>query len=116
MPHHRVISSYQRSYETPIVGAAGDRVKVGRQDEEAPSWHWCEHTSSGLVGWVPETVLNFEAGQSAAVLRCCYSAMELTVVEGQIVTVLEAMDGWSWCDAGNDGAGWVPSDKLILSS
>ena len=96
------------------MAVAGDRVNIDRRDD-APGWHWCKHASSGLAGWTPEAFLDFEAGRSTAVLWRAYSAMELTVVEGQAVTVLDTVAGWSWCDAGNGAAGWVPSDRLTLA-
>jgi hypothetical protein len=43
------------------MGKAGDAVIVGRRDEEAPGWIWCEHATSGLAGCVPEVFLDVTA-------------------------------------------------------
>jgi hypothetical protein len=110
----RVIASHDRSYAAPISGAAGDAVKIGRQDDEAPGWVWCEHAGSGLEGWVPESFIERGEGQTG-VLRRDYSAMELSVFAGQTVKTFETVAGWTWCAATSGDAGWVPTHKLEMS-
>jgi hypothetical protein len=110
----RVIASHNRSYEAPIIGTAGDVVKIGRQDDDAPDWIWCEHSVSGLAGWVPEAFLDRGNEHSAAVLRRDYSAMELNVFVGQILEMFETVAGWTWCASTPADAGWVPTHKLVI--
>jgi hypothetical protein len=64
---------------------------------------------------VPEAFLERRHEQTA-VLRRNYSAMELTVIVGQIVTMIETVAGWTWCvSTGGDG-GWVPTHKLEITN
>jgi len=111
MANCRVIANHHRSYEAPIIGAAGDAVKLGRHDDDAPGWVWCEHSVSGLAGWVPEAFLE-HGNEQAAILRRDYSAMELSVVVGQSLEIFETVAGWTWCASTEGDAGWVPTHKL----
>ena len=111
MANCRVIANHNRSYETPIVGTAGDAVKVGRRDDDAPGWIWCEHLVSGLAGWVPEAFLE-RGNEQVAVLRRDYSAMELSVSVGQTLIIFETVAGWTWCVSTEGDAGWVPTHNL----
>ncbi len=106
-----VVANHNRSYEAPIIGAAGDVLKIGPRDEDAPSWIWCEHSVSGLTGWVPDAFLEHQDEQ-AAVLRRDYSAMELSVFIGQTLQTFETVAGWTWCESSQGEAGWVPTHIL----
>jgi hypothetical protein len=109
----RVRAAYQRAYQAPIAGIAGDGVKIRRRDDEEPGWIWCEHSANGLAGWVPEAFLERRTAETA-VLRRGYSAMELSVQPGQIVTIIETMAGWIWCVSDSGEAGWVPAENIEL--
>ena len=52
----RVKLEYRVEYRNPIELAAGDRVIVGREDDEFPGWKWCK-ASNGREGWVPLELL-----------------------------------------------------------
>jgi uncharacterized protein YraI len=109
-----VIANHTRSYESPIIGTAGDAVKVGRRDDDSPGWIWCEHSVSGLAGWVPEAWL--ECGnEQVPILRRDYSAMELSVSVGQTLKICESVAGWTWCISTEGVSGWVPTQKLQIS-
>ncbi|WP_048880628.1 SH3 domain-containing protein [Acidocella aminolytica] len=110
-----MVADHDRSYEAPIFGTVGDVVKIVRREDDEPGWMWCEHSASGLAGWVPEAFLEREDEHSAATLRRNYSAMELTVVVGQSLMMFETVAGWTWCASAEGDAGWVPNHKLATS-
>ena len=114
MANCRVIANYNRLYEAPIIGAAGDAVKVVRREDDEPGWIWCEHVISGLGGWVPEAFVE-RINEQAAVLRRDYSAIELSVSVGQTLKIIESVAGWTWCVSTEGDAGWVPTHNLATT-
>jgi hypothetical protein len=111
MANCRVIANYSRIYEAPIIGTAGDTVKIVPRDDDEPGWIWCEHLVSGLAGWVPQAFLE-RSSEQAAVLCRDYSAMELSVSVGQTLIIFETVAGWTWCVSTVGDAGWVPAHNL----
>jgi hypothetical protein len=51
----RITTEYRVEYESPIEVAAGERVRLGREDSEFLGWKWCE-ALDGHAGWVPGRV------------------------------------------------------------
>lgn len=96
-----------------LVASAGDRVGIGRRDEEWPGWIWCTHERTGRSGWIAESLLEPTCDRRVAILARDYNARELTVAAGQIVAGDETIAGWTWCRADRGDEGWVPTDKLI---
>ncbi|NKB52093.1 MAG: hypothetical protein GKR97_07715 [Rhizobiaceae bacterium] len=41
-----------------------------------------------------------------------YSASELSCVAGEILAKIQSSHGWTWCQNGQGGAGWVPDMNL----
>jgi hypothetical protein len=107
----RVTARYERVYPDPIVMQVGDEVRVEREDEEAPGWWWCVHPD-GRSGWVPEAY--FVRGGSVGVAQRDYSAVELTVEEGEEVALGELVNGWYWVTNAAGERGWVPAANLEL--
>ncbi len=108
----RVLADHQRSYEHPIIGRAGDGVKLCRPDADAPGWTWCTHDRTGRAGWTPDAYLARTADPSVAFLTCNYDATELTVQIGDRVRPSYSIAGWTWCLDSDGGEGWVPEGKL----
>ncbi|MEO0562312.1 MAG: SH3 domain-containing protein [Chloroflexota bacterium] len=102
-----VIAAHTRSYEDPIRVTAGETVTITRRDlwDDQHLWLWCI-APSGKAGWVPAAYLDSE-GPTATISRD-YSALELTVTEGETVTRYETQSGWAWCENARGEAGWVP--------
>ena len=102
----RIIADYKAQYENPIQVASGERVTVGREDEEFPGWVWCT-ASDGRSGWVPmELIANHEG---AAMVVDDYSAKELSVKVGDIVKVKDARRDWLLVEKANNETGWIPA-------
>lgn len=81
---------------------------LGGRDDEYPGWIWAT-APDGRSGWVPEHFLTIE-GDRGRSLRD-YSAVELDVAEGSLVTVLEELLGWALVENGGR-RGWVPLTHL----
>lgn len=114
----RVVAAWISSTNNPIVLAPEDIVvpDTSRKDENPDwqGWVWCKAGES--EGWVPEQILEFEAkssGERARVTRH-YSARELSVDEGEVVTIIEMLNGWAWVEnVSNQEQGWVPLQNLL---
>jgi uncharacterized protein YgiM (DUF1202 family) len=107
------VKAYQAQYPDPIVLDAGDTVALGKTDPEFPGWIWATSVGNGKSGWVPESFLA-RAGDEARSLRE-YSARELDVREGDLVSVLEELSGWARVESESGLTGWVPLSHLARS-
>jgi SH3-like domain-containing protein len=100
---------YSPEYPDPIKVLAGQKVRVGREDEEYPGWKWCKGPD-GREGWVPAELLS-DAKAEATVLED-YSAQELSVREGEEVEVEDARHGWLRVRNANGERGWIPASHI----
>lgn len=105
----RVVREHHSPLLPPLNGQKGEQLGWERRESEWQGWLWCTH-SSGRSGWVPENWL--ELADETAVLQCDYSATELTVVPGQVLSASVFESGWAWATAESGERGWVPLDNL----
>ena len=105
--------SHVSTYPNPIHFEAGDRVAVGREDDEFPGWVRVR-TRDGNEGWAPEQFLDaVDAGYGIA--NTTYTARELTTMVGERLRCLKTVNDWHWV-ANNAGAtGWVPARTTEIS-
>jgi hypothetical protein len=108
MPTYRAVKAWEVHYPDPITGQAGDRLALGRRDDEYPGWIWATD-AAGRAGWVPESWLRV-AGENGILLRD-YTAAELPLSPGDVVNGDLELYGWLWATAG-DRTGWAPLDCL----
>lgn len=109
MPSYRAIKSWQIHYPDPIRGATGDRLTLGRRDDEYPGWVWAT-TADGRAGWVPEAWLRVEGG--SGILLRDYNAVELPLEPGDLLSGELIESGWLWATAADGRTGWTPLDCL----
>lgn len=109
VPVYRAVKSWHVHYPDPIRGAAGDRLILGRRDDEYPGWVWATATD-GRAGWVPEGRLRVE-GEVGILLRD-YNAVEMSLEPGDVVSGKLVEGGWLWATAANGQQGWAPLDCL----
>ena len=105
----RVLKAWTASYPAPIAVAAGAPLTLtGREDiwDGGHRWLWAI-APGGAEGWIPDSLV---APDGRA--RQSYSAMELSVSEGQLVEALTATHGWTLCRDRDGGTGWVPDSHL----
>jgi len=106
---HRVIKSYNSPYTEPLVLKKGERLGWEPRECEWPGWMWCT-MDSGESRWVPQNWVEKEGEH--CVLRRDYTATELSVEEGETVTVLLMESGWGWATNESGDSGWVPLECL----
>jgi hypothetical protein len=109
----RVLKAYRTQYPDPIQLARGDKVSLGKRDSDYPGWVWATSSVSGKSGWVPEQLLKTRGDEGEALRD--YSAKELSVEEGDIVTVLEELLGWARIESSSGEVGWIPARHLARS-
>lgn len=102
-----VTADYSRAYPDPIAVSCGEALAIGEEDSEYPGWIWCTNCA-GKSGWVPLACVD----RSAARAIYDYSAAELTVREGDTVTLHKSENGWAWCANQAGESGWVPLAHL----
>lgn len=107
----KVIKAYQRMYDDPIKLVSGDKVRITKRDlwNDQHVWIWCIHVG-GKEGWVPDSFIDVE-GENATALQD-YDAIELTVAEGEHVTIVEETHGWYWVKNSQEQCGWVPIENV----
>lgn len=101
----RIKQDYRPQYPDPLRGTAGDRVSVGREDADFPGWKWCT-AKDGRQGWVPVDLLSND--RTEAKLLEDYSARELAVRAGEVVTVEDDRHAWLLVRNGKGERGWIP--------
>jgi hypothetical protein len=120
MALYKVIKRWAISYPAPINLRAGDRIKIDlAKKEENPEWQgwvWC--LSKDGAGWVPLQLLktdkNLRDNTTAIVLQD-YSARELALTPGEILTSEKVLNGWLWASKDtSDSTGWVPLECVEL--
>ncbi|MFZ0885720.1 MAG: SH3 domain-containing protein [Candidatus Acidiferrales bacterium] len=105
----RIQLEHKIEYADPIGVTAGERVRVGREDDQFPGWKWCK-ASDGREGWVPVELLSNQQGE-ANVLQD-YSARELAVRPGEEVVVEEARHDWLLVRNARGERGWIPASHV----
>ncbi len=75
------------------------------------NWYFCTTADQTNGGWVPGQLID-AMGAEGIVLED-YTAKELDVNEGESLTGLKELNGWTWCVRTLDSAeGWVPNENL----
>ena len=105
-----VARDYQPQYPNPIHVRAGERIHLGRRDEEFPDWRWCR-SAAGLEGWVPIAIIMSLSAEEGEVIED-YNALELAVRAGEQVVVERRLGGWAFVRNASRMHGWVPEDHL----
>jgi uncharacterized protein YgiM (DUF1202 family) len=113
-PKSRITKSYTAAYKDPMIIGMGDELRIGEYSTEYEGWIWCTD-KSGKSAWVPESYLELE-DDGTAISLFYYSSAELTVIEGEDVTILQEESGWLWCINDVNLTGWIPKSCVHLNS
>ena len=89
---------------------AGDSLAVGHRNTLHPEFVWCA-TDDGRAGWAPEALLD-TTEPGCAVIQRDYDASHLTAAKGEVLTALERVGDWLFCENASGHAGWVHTDAL----
>jgi hypothetical protein len=109
-PSFRVIKPHRAAFQKPLTARKGERLTFERRRSEWEGWLWCT-ARSGESGWVPESWVELEA-ESCILLRD-YTAFELSVQCGELLTADLLESGWLWANKENGESGWVPLENLL---
>jgi hypothetical protein len=107
---HRVIAGHRSQYPDPIRFGPGDRLRIGRRDNEYPGWIRVT-TPSGNEGWAPESIIRLETDAEGIALSE-YDATELDTEVGQRVVRVRELCGWAWVENEHGESGWVPRESI----
>jgi hypothetical protein len=88
----------------------GDVVGVGHRNQQYPEFLWCG-SEDGHQGWVAESYLEMTSEKEAIALRE-YDAAQLTVVEDELLDVLDQQGAFVLCRNAAGAQGWVPASIL----
>lgn len=111
---YTVTKPHRSEYPNPIKLNKGDALTVGEQYEGPEGWeNWffC-NTPDQTGGWVPKQVIEQKADGTGRALED-YSAQELDVDVGEVLSGSRTLNGWVWCQRhANPEMGWVPLENL----
>ncbi len=112
----RVIIEYQTFYTDPISVNAGETITVSEKVDYwngNPAWVWVWCTDRrGKSGWVPRNCIDFAADGTTGVALYNYTARELSVTIGEVLTIEGEESGWLWTTNQQGRSGWVPRDHV----
>lgn len=109
-----VTSPHESEFPSPITFRKGDPLVVGEEYEGSEGWdNWFYCSTPGQEpGWVPGQVIE-RLGDSSGRALDDYTARELNVLEGELLTGTRILNGWVWCEkSGSTESGWVPLENL----
>jgi uncharacterized protein YgiM (DUF1202 family) len=98
-------------YSDPIDVRAGESVIVGDADPEWPGWVWCVDPR-GKGGWTPEEIVERSPETRTGIVSQDFTARELKIRAGEIVSLLRLQSGWYWARGGNGEEGWIPATHV----
>jgi hypothetical protein len=111
-PHARVVKAYTPEPGQPVHLQAGDIVYIGEESTKYPGWVRVR-VPDGRKTWAPEAyVRGREGGEGMALVD--YDARELKVADGEIVTMLLEIRGWTWVRTRDGREGWLPIETLEI--
>ena len=105
-----VTVAHKSSFPEPIQLSAGDRVTLGKRDEDYPGWIRVT-LRSGREGWAPVSVIEFGSTTQGVALEA-YDATELDTRVGERVRPIEELHGWVWVESDNGDRGWIPTNTI----
>lgn len=101
-------------FPEPITFTQGTLLSVGETydgPEGWDNWLFCE-TVGQTGGWVPAQILE-RTQEQAAIAKSDYTAKELNVRVGDVLTGSTVLNGWCWClHSQRAESGWVPLANL----
>ncbi len=106
----KVIEPHRPSYPDPAQFKAGDVLRLGGRDYEYPGWIWVK-TDDGGQGWAPLKYIDISGDAPTA--KRDYSARELDTEVGDVVELLETLNGWVWVRDYRRECGWIPVSTTV---
>ena len=105
---YTVNTRHESNYPDPIQFTPGDRLVLGRRDDQYPGWVRVT-ISSGSEGWAPESRIRVES-EHEGVATADYDARELDTRVGERVICIEELHGWLLVQNEDGQTGWIPKE------
>jgi hypothetical protein len=109
---YRVTKEYKSPYPDPKGFQEGEQVEIGDEYTDDPDWKnwvWCKGKNNKHA-WVPIQYLTISKGNG--IFKRNYNALELSVNEGEELTVYEEINGFGMAEKVNGAKGWVPMRNI----
>ncbi len=91
----------------------GQRFSVGPKYEGNKGWDgWYHCVAESGNGWVPESIISFDAAEGNA--KEDYSSFELSIKKVETLKGIKETGGWILCENGKGIRGWVPKECLRI--
>jgi hypothetical protein len=103
----RVVESRPRDHVVTIHISPGDVVGVGHRNQQFPEFLWCA-SEDGHQGWVAESYLRMTSEAEAVAVEE-YDAAQLTVVEGELLDVVDRQGAFLLVRNTAGARGWIPA-------
>lgn len=107
-----VIRDYTSAYPAPIVLKKASTAVISHCDLEYPGWVWIK-PASGKAGWAPQQIFTHLNANEVVCLED-YTAHELSVRSGEIITVMKSLNGWYWALNDSGEFGWLPEECVSM--
>ena len=104
-----VIKNHKSNFPNPLLLKKGDRLIVGDKKTNFIGWLWCT-APDGNSGWIPENFIDKE--NNGCLMNVDYDATEMTVMDGEKLTILSEESEWGWCLNSKNQKGWVPLENV----
>ncbi len=114
----KTIAPHKTKYEKPLILIKGELIKLGERAPEKNwrDWIWAEN-SNKESGWIPIQIVDFSEDKTAGIVLENYSAKELNIKTGELVTKIKSINGWTWVKRESDNAeGWIPDETIENNS
>ena len=106
----KALADFEISYPHPITFKTGEELETHHHDDVWTGWIWVK-TTDGNTGWAPESYLKRVDERKAGAIRD-YTARELSMKKGDILSPSLEISGWLWCTNQRGEEGWAPAFNL----
>ena len=117
MDKYITIKPWETNAPNHLVLQMNDLVEVAHKQPDKPEWKdwiWCHNASNS--GWVPKYMIEILNDDTGKVLEN-YSAQELSIGAGEVVTGSQEYCGWVWSiNEESKERGWLPVEILLKLS
>ncbi|ELB2250022.1 hypothetical protein QNZ72_004474 [Vibrio parahaemolyticus] len=101
------IEKHVSEYPNPFYLKRGDKVALGKVDDEFPNWVFIT-SGDDVQGWAPVQYIEKIQGSTEGVLLEDYDNVELNTVIGEKLSVLFELNEWYRVSRSTGEVGWVP--------
>ncbi|EKO3892335.1 hypothetical protein P0F32_003538 [Vibrio metschnikovii] len=101
------LENHISEYPNPFYLKRGDRVALGKMDDEFPNWIFITN-DLGEQGWAPIQYIEKSESDSVGIMLEDYDNVELNTTIGEKLSVLFELNSWYRVSRSTGEIGWVP--------